>query len=234
MEVTEHELPAFLAGLNKSWRGLSLTMPLKRAVLPLLSHSDALVGRTGVANTVLLGEGVSGFNTDVYGITEAFRSNGVHSLERVQVLGGGATAVSALVAVAELGAGFVLFSLRDPAKGGVLAELGETLGVAVAFEATEGEIPDAVISTLPGHSDHGFEIAEATRAGSVLLDVAYDPWPSPLATTWLELDGRVISGLEMLTLQALAQVRVFVGGSPDAELDNEAAVLAAMRRAVQS
>jgi shikimate dehydrogenase len=63
----------------------------------------------------------------------------------------------------------------------------------------------------------------------VLFDVAYDPWPSSLASQWL---GTVISGLDMLTLQALAQVRVFVNGDPEATLDNEPAVLAAMRRAV--
>lgn len=209
-------------------------MPLKRAVLPLLTESDALVVQTGVANTVVLDRGVRGFNTDVYGITEAFRSNGVLALERVQVLGGGATAVSALVAVAELGATRVLFSLRDPAKGGVLRDLGATLGVDVVFAGGDDDIPDAVISTLPGHSDHGFELSEATRAGSVLLDVAYDPWPSPLASAWLDVGGRVISGLEMLTLQALAQVRVFVAGSPAVELENESSVLAAMRRAVRA
>lgn len=237
IEVAEAKLPDFFASLDAGWRGLSLTMPLKRAVLPLLTQTDELVERTGVANTVLFDGGVRGFNTDVYGVTEAFRVGGVHALERVHVLGGGATATSVLVAAAELGAKTVTFAMRDPLKGGALRSLGEQLGVAVevhSLASTDVGVPDAVVSTLPGHSAHEIEFAEATRAGSVLFDVAYDPWPSALAASWLEVGGRVISGLEMLTLQALAQVRVFVGGSPDAVLDDEPGVLAAMRRAVAS
>jgi shikimate dehydrogenase len=225
VEVTEAELPGFVGSLDESWRGLSLTMPLKRAVLPLLGEQDAMVGLTGVANTVVFDRGIRGFNTDVYGITEAFRSNGVEELGEVQILGGGATAVSALVAVAELGAQRVQLTLRDPSKGAGLERLARTLGVEVMGFST----PDAVISTLPGHADHGFEISEAIRATAVLFDVAYDPWPSRLAERWT---GQVISGLDLLTLQALAQVRAFVTGSPEQELDDEASVLAAMRRAV--
>ena len=232
IEVAGHELAAFVDGLDDSWRGLSLTMPLKRAVLPLLDESDELVGRTGVANTVVFDHGVRGFNTDVYGITEAFRSNGVGSLGLVHILGGGATAVSAVVAVAQLGAQRVRLLLRDPSKGTILRELGSALGIEIALDVDDDEVPDAVISTLPGGSEHAFAFSESTRAKSVLLDVAYDPWPSELASSWSSAGGRVISGLDMLTLQALAQVRVFVNGSPEALLDDEGAVLAAMRRAV--
>lgn len=225
IEVAEDGLAGFIKGLDASWRGLSLTMPLKRAVLPMLDVRDGVVDHTGVANTVLFDDGLRGFNTDVYGITEAFRSNGVVNIDSVQILGGGATAISALVAAADLGATSVQFTLRDPAKGGALLTLAESLGVGVVDSIT----PSAVISTVPGHADHSFEFSDEVRANAVLLDVAYDPWPSALAALWR---GPVISGLEMLTLQALAQVRVFVGGSPDAVLDDESSVLAAMRGAV--
>ena len=234
IEITGETLRDFVDSRDDSWRGLSLTMPLKRDVLPLLTVADELVIRTGGANTVLFDDGIRGFNTDVYGIIEAFRAAGVSSLDRVQILGGGATAASALAAVAALGATHAQFSLRDPAKAGPLEQLGQTLGVQVVvrpfgLQDRSMIIPDAIISTLPGHSEHDLRFAEPVRQGAVLFDVAYDPWPSALASTWL---GTVISGLEMLTLQALAQVRVFVNGDSDSELDNEDAVLAAMKRAV--
>ena len=233
IEVTGETLADFVSSRSADWLGLSLTMPLKRDVLPLLTDWDDTVGLTGSANTVLLADR-RGFNTDVYGITEAFRAAGVSSLDRVQILGGGATAASALAAVAALGATQVQFALRDPSKSGSLEALGAKLGVGVVarpFGVQDRSmiVPDAVISTLPGHSEHSLVFAEPIRQGAVLFDVAYDPWPSALASTWL---GTVISGLEMLTLQALAQVRVFVNGSPDAVLDDEAAVLTAMRAAV--
>jgi shikimate dehydrogenase len=50
----EGDLATFLDGLDASWRGLSLTMPLKREVLPLLDRALALVDEVGAANTVLL------------------------------------------------------------------------------------------------------------------------------------------------------------------------------------
>lgn len=226
IEVTAEGLREFVESRDESWRGLSLTMPLKHHVIPLLTESDPIVTLTGAANTLVL-NGMRGFNTDVFGITEAFRRNGVPRLDRVQILGGGATAASALAAVAQLGAKEVAFTLRDPAKIVALEPLAAALGVAIA-ETVEA---DAVISTLPGHADHTFVIAPELRESAVLFDVAYDPWPSRLAAQW---SAPVISGLEMLTLQALAQVRIFVGGDPGLALDDEPAVLAAMRRAVAS
>lgn len=233
VEVTGETLADFVSSRDETWRGLSLTMPLKRDVLPLLSSVDRVAELTGAANTVLVAER-RGFNTDVFGITEAFRRAGVGSLDLVHVLGGGATAASALAAVAELGATRVQFGLRDPAKGSDLTALGEALGVEVVVRPLGMQdrsliIPEAVISTLPGHSEHSVQLAEPIRQQSVLFDVAYDPWPSALASVW---QGTVISGLAMLTLQALAQVRIFVGGDPGIPLPDEASVLAAMERAV--
>ena len=206
-------------------------MPLKRDVLPLLSSLDRVAELTGAANTVVLADR-RGYNTDVFGITEAFRRHGVESLDRVHVLGGGATAASALAAVADLGATRVRFALRDPSKGEPLRELGAALSVhvdVVELGADADGVPDAVISTLPGHSEHSVLISEQVRQRAVLFDVAYDPWPSALASQW---HGTVISGLDMLTLQALAQVRIFRGGDPSTPLPNEPEVLAAMERAV--
>lgn len=241
IEMDSAGLPAFIESRPPDWRGLSLTMPLKRDVMPLLDWADPLAELTGGANTVLFHEAKSGrmlrgFNTDVFGIAEAFRGAGVHQLTTVRMLGAGATAASALVAVAQLGARRVVVSARSAHKLVALFTLGETLGVDVHAARPDGFddgiIPQAVISTLPGGADHTYRFGEKTRASSVLFDVAYDPWPSTLAASWLESGGRVIPGIEMLVNQALMQVRIFVGGRPDSILAREAAVHAAMRAAV--
>lgn len=240
-EVTGDALPGFIASRDDSWRGLSLTMPLKRDVLALLDAVDSTALLTGGANTVLFDRGAGGlslrgFNTDVYGVTQAFREAGVDHLDSVQILGGGATAASALVAVRELGARRILVSVRNPARASDLVALGVSLGadVSVSVLGTHDDFgtPDAVVSTIPGHSETGFEFGEQVRRHAVLFDVAYDPWPSAFAASWLAAGGTVISGLEMLLHQALAQVRVFVGGAPDVSLTNEPRVLSAMRAAV--
>ena len=72
VDITGDNLADFMAGLDETWAGLSLTMPLKRDVLALLDHADPLVSATGAANTVVLTNGRRyGFNTDVDGLVRA-------------------------------------------------------------------------------------------------------------------------------------------------------------------
>jgi shikimate dehydrogenase len=55
IECDEAGLPGLLGSLGPDWAGLSLTMPLKRAVLPLLDGAEPLAGQVGAANTVVRG-----------------------------------------------------------------------------------------------------------------------------------------------------------------------------------
>lgn len=236
VDVTSAGLADFVTTRDASWRGLSLTMPLKRDVLPLLSEVDPLVSSTGSANTVLFGSDgqLAGFNTDVDGIVGAFAARGHDRLGVVQILGGGATAASAIAAAARLSADTVFVSMRSRERADDLRLVGRESGVEVRIGALAdaGSIearPDAVISTLPNGAQVDVHFAPETIARAVLFDVAYHPWPSALASVW---GGDVISGLEMLVVQALLQVRIFVGGDPRAVLDDEPAVLAAMYAAV--
>ena len=225
IEIDEASLPAFFDALDDGWRGLSLTMPLKRAVLPLLSSVDPVARLTGGVNTVLLaGSERRGFNTDVYGVWAALRESGHEAFDRVCIVGGGATAASVLAAVDQLGAEEVTLLVRNPANAEPIVALGEQLGLEIDVRPLGGRVEaDVVVSTLPGGVQH-----ETTFDDSGLLfDVAYDPWPSALAARW---SGTVVSGLEMLIHQAHAQVSTFVTGSPSGELPPE--VLPAMRASV--
>lgn len=234
-EVTGSTLAAFVAGRDSSWRGLSLTMPLKRDILPLLDSRDELVSVVGAANTVLFGDdgALRGFNTDVYGVERSLRDAGVSSLELVHILGAGATAASVIAGVARLGATVVQVSARTPARAVALVELGARVGVSVTVlpwgEPLSG-LPDAVVSTIPGGGSVP-SFPDRVRRDATLFDVAYDPWPSPLATSWFEAGGTVVSGLDLLVNQAVGQIRIFVGGDPSRELADESAVLDAMRAA---
>jgi shikimate dehydrogenase len=71
------------------------------------------------------------------------------------------------------------------------------------------------------------------KPAGVLLDVAYQPWPSQIAKAWSRHDKSVISGLEMLIWQAVVQLRIFVSGSTDEPLPNEVAVVEAMRHDIE-
>lgn len=242
-DVTGEKLEQFIRSRDESWRGLSLTMPLKRDVLPLLDRRHPLVIQTGSANTVLFDDATGerqlvGYNTDVYGIVRALEHAGRTSLGVVQVLGGGATAASAIAAVASLGARRVDVGVRSPEKAATLREIGAANGVVVQLhELSEaGRMPeaaDAIISTLPNGAEVDIDFTEETRSRALLFDVSYHPWPSPLAAAWQQAGGPVISGLEMLVHQALMQVRIFVLADPGHPLDNEPAVLDAMRAQIR-
>ena len=237
VEMTGERLAAFVAGCGPEWRGLSLTMPLKRDILPLLSERAGLVDVVGGANTVLFTDrGLHGFNTDVVGVVRALRDAGLTAAHTAHLLGAGATAASVIAALAELGVEIVTVAARVPEKAQPLVGLGIGLGVAVVvrdYGWQPDREPDVVVSTVPGGAEVP-EFAAALRAHAVLLDVAYDPWPSALARVWGEAGGRVASGLDMLVHQAIGQIRVFLHGDPNVPLPDETLVLAAMRSAVAS
>ncbi|MBF0815373.1 shikimate dehydrogenase [Microbacterium paludicola] len=244
VRVAEGEFDGVLAGLDSSWRGLAVTMPLKECAWRASGWRDRRAELTGAVNTLLLpGADVSrptgapasapvGFNTDVGGIVAALADEGIAEVGSVRIVGAGATSASALVAAAEMGAGTASVVARRPERAAPLVELGEALGVPVSVEPFGGpHAPvDLTVCALPGGTILPDEDADALAAGGhPLFDVAYHPWPSHLASRW---QGPAIPGLGMLLHQAVLQVRVFTTGSVDEPLASEDDVRAAMRSAL--
>ena len=208
VEVGEQELPAFLDGLGPQWRGLSLTMPLKQAVLPLLDSVSDLARDVAAANTVVLRDGRRhGHNTDVLGIVQALQEAGVTGARHPVVLGGGATARSALAALSRLGASPATLVVRSPPTQTLAA--ARRLGLSPAVVPFSPDVLrdcDLLVSTVPAGAADGL----APHVGDLpaLLDVVYDPWPTPLAAA---CRGTVVSGASMLLHQAAAQVELMTG-----------------------
>jgi shikimate dehydrogenase len=243
VECTGAELPAFVAGLGSGWRGLSLTMPLKRDVLPLIDRLDDTARLAGAANTLLLeddGEGGTrrrGANTDVAGIVRALGMAGVERCARVVVLGAGSTARSAVVALARMGAHEVTVAARRPEQGRELAPLAGELGLALRTAPLDDAVAalrdaDTVISTLPGDAAAAVPLPRGLPEATVLLDVTYAPWPTGIATGWVRAGGRIAPGIDMLVHQALGQVRLFAHGDDERALPGEDRVLEAMLASV--
>ena len=236
-DVPAGALEHFISGLDDSWRGLSLTMPLKREVVPLLGERDEVTRLVGAANTVLFDDGrLLGFNTDVHGARMAIEEvRGAEAIEDVLILGAGATAASVLAALVGMGVATVTVATRSPGRARALLDLAVRLDIDVSlvgFEAPVGA-PDLVVSTVPGTAALVREFPPELRASTPLLDIAYDPWPTALALHWHESGGTTHSGLGMLLHQAHAQVRVFVGGDPARPLERDAEVLTVMRGALE-
>ncbi|MFJ9618745.1 shikimate dehydrogenase [Streptomyces noursei] len=230
-EVDEAALPAFLEKLGPQWAGLSLTMPLKRAVIPLLDEISPTAASVEAVNTVVFTPDGRrrGDNTDIPGMLAALRERGVQQVERAAVLGAGATASSALAALARICTGEVTAYVRSAARADEMRGWGERLGVpvrtapwddaAAAFEAP------LVVATTPAGSTDPLAAAVPDRPGT-LFDVLYEPWPTALAAAWADRGGAVVGGLDLLVHQAVLQVEQMTGRVP--------APLAAMRRAGES
>ncbi len=213
-----HELAGGLANhvstLDESWRGLSLTMPLKEEALDVAEQLHPLAISSRAANTLIRVSGAwLGYNTDVMGLQQAVANL---TFQTVAILGNGATARSAAVAFEDSDL-FVWARNSDRAMaitesyGGRVSSLDDALSC------------DLVVSTLPAGA---LEPLLGTAYDGVLLDVAYAN-----KGTGSHFASR-ISGLEMLLWQAVGQQRLFRTGQFESPLEDEEAVVAAMRSAL--
>ncbi|MEU6415736.1 shikimate dehydrogenase [Streptomyces spiralis] len=227
-EVDEEGLPAFFDGLGPEWAGLSLTMPLKRAVIPLLDGISDTAASVEAVNTVVLTEDGrrTGDNTDIPGMVAALREHGIEQVESAAILGAGATASSALAALARVCTGEVVAYVRSEARATEMRQWGERLGVEVRTahwsDAEHALRAPLVIATTPAGTTDPLATAVPERPAT-LFDVLYDPWPTALAARWSMAGGAVVSGLDLLVHQAVLQVEQMTGRAP--------APLDAMRRA---
>lgn len=235
VECDEAGLPAYVLTRGPEWAGLSLTMPLKRTVLGLLDHVDPVAAATGSANTVVFRpDGRYGYNTDVQGIVDALTEAGALAPGSVTILGAGATACSALAAVAELGAKSADVAVRDPSRATGLLQAADRLHLPVRlvplsdFTNTSG----LLISTVPaGVADGYAERMRLTRqAPAAVMDVVYAPWPTELAKAATDLGSVVASGFAMLLHQAAAQVELMTGKPAPLEAMREAGEAEIARR----
>ncbi|WP_435271396.1 shikimate dehydrogenase [Streptomyces sp. 1222.5] len=218
-EVDEAALPGFFEELGPEWAGLSLTMPLKRAVIPLLDGISDTAASVDAVNTVLLTDDGRrlGDNTDIPGMVAALREHGIEEVGSAAILGAGATASSALAALARICTGEVVAYVRSEARAAEMREWGERLDVDVRTadwaDAAEALRAPLVIATTPAGTTDALATAVPERP-TTLFDVLYDPWPTELAARWSMFGGAVVSGLDLLVHQAVLQVEQMTGRSP--------------------
>ncbi|MFE9563713.1 shikimate dehydrogenase [Streptomyces sp. NPDC006487] len=215
-EIDEAALPAFFAQLGPEWAGLSLTMPLKRAIIPLLDEISDTAASVETVNTVVFTEDGRkvGDNTDIPGLLAALGEQGVQKVESAAVLGAGATASSALAALARICTGEVTAYVRSEARATEMRAWGERLGVDVRTadwsRAAEALAAPLVIATTPAGATDELAASVPAAAGT-LFDVLYDPWPTPLAAAWTQRGGKLLGGLDLLVHQAVLQVELMTG-----------------------
>lgn len=218
IELDENSAEAFLLGAlhEGSWSGFSLTMPLKevgfRLGLPVAP--EAVKSRS--INTVTP-DGC--FNTDISGLIRIFSRifQEESRVERITILGSGATARSTLIALEDLLESYDASSQprltilrRTTARDAELKSATwldlELLKIEEA-KASDLAGSDLLISTLPSGAESNF-VDLLTGYRGILFDISYSPWPSIFAQV---SQGQVISGLTLLVAQAIDQAAIFSG-----------------------
>ena len=218
-EVGADGLAGFVGGLGDEWRGLSLTMPLKEVALDVATSVDAVARRAAAANTLVRRDdgGWDATNTDVVGLVRALGPHLTATPQRALVLGAGATARSAVLALAELGVTTLTVRARDTGRAADLLAWALDLGTGIRNGSVAGLGPwvttrdDVVVSTLPGAAE---EVAAATvPAGAPRHPARRRVRRVADAARARRRAGRNDRGpgLDMLVHQAAEQFRLFTG-----------------------
>ncbi len=218
LETTADELPARVGNAGVEWVGFSVTMPCKLAALAFADVRTPRAELIGSANTLVrTSDGWRADCTDVDGVAGALGQVGLpDAATRAVIVGAGGTALPALAALADAGVTDVAVVARDAGRARGVLDLAERLSVSarvVDFESAavraECAEADVTISTVPAPG--AATIADAVALSRRVVDVIYDPWPTPLARAVESSGGVVVGGIVMLLNQAFSQVEQFTG-----------------------
>lgn len=224
------KLPDFIKAVRTlPITGLSVTIPHKEAVLPLLDQVTEAARQVGAVNTLFWKNGeLWGDNTDILGFTAPLQGK---SFDKALVLGAGGAARSVLTGLKILGVAHIVVSNHNDSRAEALAHEFEV--DSVPWEKRTSVHADILINTTPlglkglrvGESPYpaeAFAASFAADSGRTSLNprLAYDLVYNPLRTCFLQSASAVgwdtQDGLDMFVAQAQEQFRLWTGKTPDA------------------
>jgi 3-dehydroquinate dehydratase/shikimate dehydrogenase len=192
-------------------RGLSITMPLKETVLPLLSRRDRGVEQMAACNTLLRYDdgNLAGFNTDVGGIVGPLERRMSLQGARVLVLGAGGAARAAVFGLMDRGAKVSLLNRTAERAEALAAESGARVQPRETLQQVDFDI--IVNSTPYGMRGQAMEapISEAEMNCRIFFDLVYNPIETPLVAMARARGADVIPGVAMFVEQGVRQFEIW-------------------------
>lgn len=219
---TTNDLPGAITGVRAlGIRGCGVSMPFKEAVIALVDSLDDSAAAIQSVNTVVnTGGHLRAYNTDYLAIAHLLAERRIPASSAVAVRGSGGMAQAVVAALHDAGFGDVTVVARNPESGPALAErYGATWRPALA-----GEHPDILVNATPigmagGAQESDLPFDDATlRAAEVAFDVVALPVETPFVRRARELDLPVITGAEVIALQAAEQFTLYTGVRPSEDL----------------
>jgi shikimate dehydrogenase len=224
LDVDPDELPAAVRGLEAlKLRGFNVTMPHKRAMIPLVDELDESARVSGAVNTVVIEDyGLRGFNTDGGGMVMACQEAGIElSGKSVLLLGAGGTAAAIAVAFGKAGVGELRIANRSVERAAHLRDRLHGTGMKGLVVHHLDALPDAeiVINATPLGMKEEDPIpvpAAYVREGRAFCDVVYRPGTqTPLVRLARERDVPVVAGDRMLLYQGVLAQKLWTGREPN-------------------
>jgi shikimate dehydrogenase len=236
MDVAPEDLPAAVEGASVlGFRGFNLTMPHKRAMLPLLDDVDELAALAGAVNTVVIEDSkLRGYNTDGSGFVEACTEAGVDLTDRkVLLLGAGGAAASIALAVGRQGARKLLILNRNLEHALELAEKLRAAGGGTKVEACPADTLDetaaeaeVIVNATPLGMRRGDPLpvpAGYLDGGKAVCDAVYLPGAETALIRHARQRGaRVVTGERMLLYQGVEAQRLWTGREPNVQAMSDA------------
>ena len=231
LDVEPDELPTAVRGLKSlRLRGFNVTMPHKRAMVPLVDELDEEARVSGAVNTVVIEASVlRGFNTDGGGMVMACREAGMElSGKSVLLLGAGGTAAAIAVAFGKAGIGELHIANRNVERAGRLRDKLHGTGVRGLAIRPLNALPDAeiVINTTPLGMMEGDPMPvppDYVQQGRAFCDAVYRPGTqTPLVQLARERNVPVVAGDRMLLYQGVLAQKLWTGREPNVMAMNQA------------
>lgn len=213
IDVTSDHLGEFVSGLDESWTGLSLTMPLKEIVLKVADEVDDLAMRINSANTLVRSpKGWRALTTDVNGFSQALLSNGVTEFNKVIILGSGATARAAAASCDGPNRQIMVIH-RSPGREDAMRKCVQFANLVFADWGTELAEADLLINATPAGVADSYAERLPVLVHGVYFESLYNPWPTKMLAGWRASSGLGIDGLDLLVHQGIDQVELMTGKS---------------------
>jgi shikimate dehydrogenase len=224
LDVDPDELPSAVRGMEAlKLRGFNVTMPHKRAMIPLVDELDEGARISGAVNTVVIEDsGLCGFNTDGGGMVMACQEAGIGLSGRsVLILGAGGTAAAIAVAFGDAGVGELHIANRSVERAALLRDKLHETGMKDLAVHRLDALPDAeiVINTTPLGMKEGDPMPVPSgyvRKNRVFCDAVYRPGTqTPLVRLARERGVPVVAGDRMLLYQGVLAQKLWTGREPN-------------------
>lgn len=241
IDVAPNKLDETIERLKKEgFAGFNVTIPHKVEVKGRLQLWDMLVDYAGATNCVKIKPdgAMYGYNTDIYGFTEAIPVEKRDNLvgKKALVLGNGGAARAVAVALVMMKVGNIDFLVRNLEKASALHELMQnnfkntccqliqTVADISQYSIIVNATPLGMFGENVGKMPLAASILEKANKDTIAYDLVYNPLETAFLKTSKEFGLYTIGGLDMLVYQAQKAFKIFTGKQPDFEKMKEAAL----------